>query len=494
MLFNSLQFLIFLPLVIIIFYVIPYRFRKIWLLISSYYFYMCWNAKYGLLILFSTIVTYFCGLYIEKVSSSKAKLAKTFLALGISINLIILFYFKYLNFAISILVSGLSKLHISLNASSLDILLPVGISFYTFQALGYVIDVYRKDISAEKDFIKYALFVSFFPQLVAGPIERSKNLLKQLEWQKSTTLKKSNLQEGFLLTLWGFFLKIVIADRIAIFVDSIYNNSETYSGFYFVIASILFAFQIYCDFYGYSSIAKGSAKLLGIDLMENFYSPYLQPTVSNFWKQWHISLTSWFRDYLYIPLGGNRKGIIKKYTNIMIVFLTSGLWHGANLSFVIWGGINGLYQIVGDALKKVRGKIRRIVGITPETIGYKIIATLITFVLIDFSWIFFRANSFTQSLHIIKSIFTTYNPWILFDGSLFECGLNRPDVFILLLSLLALLLADILKIKGITLRYVILEQDWLCRCLIYVVSIVVLLIFGVYGSNYDAAAFIYFQF
>lgn len=494
MLFNSLQFLLFLPIVVLVFYFIPNKFKQLWLLVASYYFYMCWNAKYGLLILFSTVITYLCGIIIEKLPSSNSKRIKTVLTLGISINLIILFYFKYLNFALSIVSSILGKLHVSLTIPTFDILLPVGISFYTFQALGYVIDVYRGDIKAERNFVKYALFVSFFPQLVAGPIERSKNLLSQLTWNEKMPLKRSNFQEGFLIILWGFFLKIVIADRIASFVDTIYNSSSEYSGAYFIVASILFAFQIYCDFYGYSSIAKGSARLLGIELMENFDAPYLQTTVAGFWKQWHISLTSWFRDYLYIPLGGNRKGNLRKYINIMIVFLISGLWHGANLSFVIWGGINGLYQVIGDSLKKFRKKIRKAFDIHIDTIGYKVIATIITFFMVDFAWIFFRANSFKQSLSIVKSIFTTYNPWVLFDGSLFECGLDRPGFLLLGLSLLILLFADIMKKRGLCIRHLIIKQDDWCRCIIYVSAMVFLLIFGVYGSNYDASAFIYFQF
>lgn len=251
-------------------------------------------------------------------------------------NLSVLFYYKYFDFTLEMIIKIGSAFDICLNAPVFDIILPVGISFYTFQALSYTMDVYRNDIYAEKNFFKYALFVSFFPQLVAGPIERSKNLLNQLSNPIKFSFVKA--RDGLLLMLWGFFLKIVLADRIALFVDTVYASYEIYTGGYLIIATFLFSVQIYCDFYGYSVIAMGAAEILGIQLMENFYAPYFSTSVSDFWRNWHISLTSWFKDYLYIPLGGNKKGKLRKYVNKMIVFLVSGLWHGAEMSFVIWGG------------------------------------------------------------------------------------------------------------------------------------------------------------
>ena len=333
MLFNSIEFLIFFPIVVLVYFVIPKKIKQLWLLVVSYYFYMCWNAKYALLILASTVITYASGLLIEKVKNSSYEMTKQMVlkkwivAGSLVINLGMLFYFKYINFALSILMDAFAKIHIQLNIPVFDVILPVGISFYTFQALSYTMDVYRDEIYAEKNFFRYALFVSFFPQLVAGPIERSKNLLRQLAVPKRFCFEDA--REGLLLMLWGFFLKIVLADRIAIFVDTVYGNFSTYSGAYLVVATMLFAIQIYCDFAGYSTIAMGSAKVLGIGLMENFDAPYLSTSVSEFWRRWHISLTSWFRDYLYIPLGGSQKGTIRKYINKMIVFLVSGLWHGA---------------------------------------------------------------------------------------------------------------------------------------------------------------------
>ena len=310
MLFNSMQFMIFFPIVLLIYFAIPQKMKNYWLLAASYYFYMCWNAKYALLLLFSTLVTYISGLLIEKIKNSdktltqQVKLKKMVVGLSFSINLAILFFFKYFNFVIDTVQKAFGFINVELNIPVFDVILPVGISFYTFQALSYTMDVYRDEIYAEKNFCQYALFVSFFPQLVAGPIERSKNLLKQLAVPKKFNFEKA--REGLLLMLWGFFLKIVISDRTAVFVDIVYQNYNVYTGWYLVIATILFAVQIYCDFYGYSVIAMGAAKFLGIDLMENFDAPYISKSVADFWRRWHISLTSWFKDYLYIPLGGSR--------------------------------------------------------------------------------------------------------------------------------------------------------------------------------------------
>lgn len=342
MLFNSSQFLIFFPLVVLIYFIIPQKIKYLWLLAASYYFYMSWNAKYALLLLFSTVVTYLCGLLIEKVKrcqweeKRKTKYKKLILISGFVLSLLLLSYFKYTNFVGGLANRVFTLLHIALKIPRFDILLPVGISFYTFQALGYIMDVYRDEIYAEKNFFRYALFVSFFPQLVAGPIERSGNLLKQLS--SPARFSYDRAKDGVYLMLWGFFLKIVIADRIALFVDTVYGDYMKYGGWYLVVATVLFAFQIYCDFYGYSTITMGAAWVLGVRLMENFNAPYLATSVSDFWRRWHISLTTWFRDYLYIPLGGNRKGKLRKYINKMIVFAASGLWHGSSLAYVLWGG------------------------------------------------------------------------------------------------------------------------------------------------------------
>ena len=498
MLFNSIEFLIFFPIVMLIYFVVPKKIKHLWLLIASYYFYMCWNAKYALLILTSTIITYTSGLSIEKVrnlSCEEAKknvLKKWIVAGSFVTNLGILFYYKYLNFSLTFLTWVFEKVHIQLNIPAFDIILPVGISFYTFQALSYTIDVYRDEIYAEKNFFRYALFVSFFPQLVAGPIERSKNLLRQLAIPKKFCFEEA--REGLLLMLWGFFLKIVLADRITIFVDSVYGDYSTYSGAYLVVATMLFAIQVYCDFAGYSTIAMGSAKVLGITLMENFDAPYFSTSVAEFWRKWHISLTSWFKDYLYIPLGGSRKGNIRKYINKMIVFLVSGLWHGASFSFVVWGGINGLYQVIGEILQPIRDKIVSVLHLNRESLGHKLIQVVGTFVLVDFSLIFFRADRLMDAYKIINSIITVKNPWVLFDGSLYECGLDEKNFRLMLLGIVILLLADFCKGKRIKIREVIVRQDYWFRWLFIAFAISAILTFGIWGPNYNEANFIYFQF
>lgn len=474
------------------------KIRKYWLLIASYYFYMCWNVKYIILILFSTVVTFISGQLIEKIKQQgykkkEEKRRKKLVVIGSFIlNLGVLGYFKYTNFALNIISEFFSYMHVNVEVPQFDIMLPVGVSFFTFQALSYTMDVYRDVIYAEKNFFNYALFVSFFPQLVAGPIERSKNLLKQLDEPKEFNFERA--REGFLLMLWGYFLKIVIADRITIFVDVVYGDVETYSGYYIVVATILFAIQIYCDFSGYSVIAKGTAKILGIELMENFNAPYLSTSVAEFWRNWHISLTSWFKDYLYIPLGGSRNGKAKKFFNKFIVFLISGLWHGASISFVIWGGLNGIYQIIGEMLRPVRNKMVDICNLNRQSLGHKLIQLLITFVLIDFSWIFFRANSTVQALIIIRYMLERHNPWILFDGSLYNCGLDVKNFWLMIISIFILLFADYCKYKKIIIREIIIKQDAWFRCCVIALSITLILTFGIWGPAYDAASFIYFQF
>ena len=496
--FNSIQFLIFFPVVVLLYYIVPNKIRNFWLLAASYYFYMCWNAKYALLILASTIITYVSGLLIEKLKTTQADehkrdmRKKSVVAASFVLNLGILFYFKYTNFAFDMLYALFARAHIQLNMPRIDVLLPVGISFYTFQALSYTMDVYRGEIRSEKNFFRYALFVSFFPQLVAGPIERSKNLLKQLQVPHKFSL--DGLREGVLLMIWGFFIKLVIADRIAVFVDTVYGDYINYPGYYLVVATVLFAFQIYCDFAGYSTIAMGTAKILGIQLMDNFNSPYFATSVAAFWRRWHISLTSWFKDYLYIPMGGSRKGKIKKYINIMIVFLVSGLWHGASLSYVIWGGLNGIYQITGEMLWPVRSRITKLLGIQDKALSFKLVKCLFTFVLVDFSWIFFRADRTREAVEIIRQMFSINNQWILFDGSLYECGLGLSEFWLMVAAILVLAVADLCKYRGIVIRNVISKQDGWFRYIFIATAILIVMTFGKYGPAYDYSNFIYFQF
>lgn len=328
--------------------------------------------------------------------------------------------------------------------------------------------------------------------MVAGPIERSKNLLVQINEKHKFDF--NNLKIGFLTMLWGYFLKIVLADKIAVFVDTVYGDYQTYAGSYLVIATMLFAVQIYCDFNGYTMIARGAAKIMGFSLIENFDAPYLSTSVSDFWRRWHISLTSWFKDYLYIPLGGSRKGKLRKYMNKMIVFLVSGLWHGASLSFVVWGGLNGLYQVLEEVFRPVARKIGDFLKLKGDTLSANIVKGIVTFVFVDFAWIFFRANSLRESIDIIKQMVLVKNPWIIMDGSIYNCGLGEKNFLFMLICIGILLVVDLCKRKKIDLISLYEKQDWLFQCVFVALFITFILIFGHYGPAYDAANFIYFQF
>ncbi|MCQ2517443.1 MAG: MBOAT family protein [Lachnospiraceae bacterium] len=494
MVFNSTQFLIFFPIVVLVYLIIPKRVRYIWLLAASYYFYMCWNKKYIVLILFSTIVTYAAGLLIEKAESVKVK--KWIIAGGFTLNLGVLFFFKYFDFALLNLNRVLSILHIEAVDDPFNFLLPVGISFYTFQALGYMIDVYRGDCKAIRNPFKYALFVSFFPQLVAGPIERSKNLISQIESMDTKFLMSfDRITKGFAMMVWGMFMKMVIADRAAIFVDNIFEYTYALGTFDGIAGALGFAVQIYCDFGGYSAIALGAAAIMGFDLMENFNTPYFATGIADFWRRWHISLSTWFRDYLYIPLGGNRCSKLKKYRNVMITFLVSGLWHGAAWNYVVWGGLHGFYQIVEDLISPVKEKAEKALRIKTDNFSYKFGNILVTFAFTCFAWIFFRAPSFSEALHYIKRMFTNYNPWILFNDDIFRFGLDIKEMSILIAAVALLLIADIIRyVKGLNPGEFLYKQNLWFRWAVLIILVVVILVYGEYGIDFDSNSFIYFDF
>ncbi len=494
MLFNSIDFIIFFPIVVLMYYIIPKKTRYIWLLIASYYFYMSWNAKYAVLILFSTAVTYLSGILLGRAKTTASK--KWIVAFSFVMNLGVLGFFKYFDFFLHNLNKVLSALHVTVVENPFSFLLPVGISFYTFQALSYTMDVYRGQIEPEKNFLKYALFVSFFPQLVAGPIERSGNLLKQIkDMEKKSMWNYEGAASGLIMMLWGLFMKMVIADRIALFVKEVFENVYRCGTVETVLGAMAFAVQIYCDFGGYSAIAIGAAKILGFDLMENFNAPYFSESIAEFWRRWHISLSFWFRDYLYIPLGGSRCSKVKKYRNLAITFLVSGLWHGAAWTFVIWGGIHAIYQIVGDLLKPVKAKCNEILHTNTQVFSYHFGRVLITFILTCFAWIFFRAKSIGEAGYYIRNMFTKWNPWVIFDESLFGFGLDRREVGILLFAILILLAVDIIRVvKKETLGVFMMRQNLWFRYAVMVFLVVSIIVYGEYGVNFDSAKFIYFDF
>lgn len=487
--FNSLDFLLFFPLVTLLYYVIPRRGRYLFLLAASYYFYMCWNARYAVLMLLSTAITYFSGLLIRRSASRNMK--RLWVGLSFASNLAILCVFKYLGFLFTALARALALAGVTFQVPAFDLLLPVGISFYTFQALSYTADVYRGDVEAEPNFFRYALFVSFFPQLVAGPIERSGRLLGQLRTAQSFDWLRA--RAGLLRMGWGLFQKMVIADRLALLVDTVYNHPSEQSGSAVALATVLFCFQIYCDFGGYSNIAIGAARVLGVELTENFRQPFLAVSIQDFWRRWHISLSSWFRDYLYIPLGGSRKGETRAVLNTMIVFLLSGLWHGAAWHFVLWGGLHGLYLSLRRLTLPARKRLLYRLHIPENSLPRRLLAQAVTFALVAFAFSFFRADCVTTGVRLARAVLLDFRPAALAGDGLFSLGLDRPDFAVALVSLAVLAAVDLLRERQ-DLGAAIERQSLAVRWPLYLLLLFSILIFGIYGPGYDAGSFIYFAF
>ena len=492
MLFNSIDFLIFFPIVLVVLWCMPKKARQLWMLFCSYFFYMCWEAKYLLLILASTLITYSCAILMEKTDLLRRK--KLVMFLCIASNLGILFFFKYFNFFLDTIgyISHSVPRHIS-------ILLPVGISFYTFQALGYTIDCYRGTTKAEHNFITYALFVSFFPQLVAGPIERSGNLLGQIKGLSVKSRRElyqiEDVQQGLIEMCWGMFMKLVIADRVAILVDNVYSNLNLYGSVGLLMAFFGFGLQIYCDFGSYSTIAIGAAKVMGIRLMENFDAPYFATSVTSFWRKWHISLSSWFRDYVYIPLGGNRKGKARKLLNIFIVFVLSGLWHGANWTFVFWGAIHGLLQIIENLLKPLLHRVEDKLEVNKKAFGFVLCRAVLVTLAVDFAWVFFRADSFAQAFTFIKRLFTKPDWWILSGDTIFSYGLDIQEMWILAFAVLLLVIVDLVRTrKRLSISRWLIGEFAPFRICFVLALVLMTVLFGEYGPGFESQQFIYFQF
>lgn len=470
---TSFSFLFFFPVVVLAYYIIPKRFRRIWLLTVSYYFYMSWGIQYGLVLLSITTVTYCGARGLSRLDRcSMEEKIRNYLKRGCVLLLAVivfgtLFSCKYFIFVI-------------------------GVSFYSFQSFGYIMDVYRGKTEPEHNFLRYALFLSFFPTVVSGPIERSTNLLRQLQNEERTAYREDNIIQGLCMMLWGYFMKLVIAERIAIFVNAVYDQSL--GGVYAIVATILYAIQIYCDFAGYSTIAMGAARTLGFAVAENFAAPYLAFTVSEFWRRWHMSLTGWFRDYLYIPLGGNRKGRIRKYINIMIVFLASGIWHGNGWKYVIWGGLNGFYQVTGDVLMPVRTRLRHVFRLEKTGKIYRLLQILVTFLLVDFAWIFFRSDSAGRALRMIRGMIVDFDLSVLWDGSLYQFGIGRVEFDFLILMIMLLAVVDMLHDRKKYVLDIMREWHWSVRTCLCACMLMTVIIFGIYGVNYDVSSFIYFAF
>lgn len=486
MLFNSMQFLFFFAIVTAMYFAIPYRFRWILLLGASYYFYISWKPAYVILIIITTFITYSAGLWMGKIAAKSKR--KTILILSLFFNLGFLFVFKYYNFFNDSLRVIFQHYNLFYGSPALNVLLPIGISFYTFKNLSYAIDVYRGDQSPEKHLGHYALYVAFFPQLLAGPIERATRFLPQLF--EKFDFDYSRVTNGLKLMLWGLFQKMVVADNLAPLVDSIYNDPTHQPGINLILGTLFFAFQIYCDFAGYSDMAIGAAQVMGFTTMDNFNRPYFSKSIPEFWRRWHISLSTWFRDYLYIPIGGNRVTIPRWYFNLFIVLLICGLWHGANWTFLVWGGLHGIYLVFSVLTRGIREKVRKTIGLDRVPRLHNGLKIVVTFFLVCFAWIFFRANSISDAIYIISHLFTGWG----------DLGIQAPKATPFLGPLKFQSVVGVVSV-GILLLIHLLQggnhfDQWLSkkrvslRWAVYYAMVLAVLLFGHFGTK----EFIYFQF
>lgn len=484
--FNSVQFLFFFAIVTAMYFAIPYRFRWILLLGASYYFYISWKPAYVILIIITTFITYSAGLWMGKIGTKSKR--KTILILSLFFNLGFLFVFKYYNFFNDSLRVIFQHYNLFYGSPALNVLLPIGISFYTFKNLSYAIDVYRGDQSPEKHLGYYALYVAFFPQLLAGPIERATRFLPQLFGKFAFDYVR--VTNGLKLMLWGLFQKMVVADNLAPLVDSVYKDPTHHQGIGLILGTLFFAFQIYCDFAGYSDMAIGAAQVMGFTTMDNFNRPYFSKSIPEFWRRWHISLSTWFRDYLYIPMGGNRVTIPRWYFNLFIVLLICGLWHGANWTFLVWGGLHGIYLVFSVLTQGIREKVRKTIGLDRVPRLHNGLKIVVTFFLVCFAWIFFRANSISDAIYILSHLFTGW-------GGL---GIQAPKATPFFGPLKFQWVVGVVSV-GILLLIHLLQggnhfDQWLSkkrislRWAVYYSMVLAILLFGHFGAK----EFIYFQF
>jgi D-alanyl-lipoteichoic acid acyltransferase DltB (MBOAT superfamily) len=479
MLFNSIDFAVFLPIVFVLYWYVAQKnlqLQNLVLVVASYVFYGWWDYRFLVLIAFSSMVDYTIGLQLRK--TDRALVRKSLLWLSIFINLGFLGFFKYYNFFIDNFVAAFSFFGQNIKPNTLHIILPVGISFYTFQTLSYTIDVYRQKLEPSKSVVSFFAFVSFFPQLVAGPIERATNLLPQFYTKRQFHYSKA--VDGCRQILWGLFKKIVIADNCATYANEIFNNHTTYSGSTLFLGALFFTFQIYGDFSGYSDIAIGTARLFGFNLKQNFAFPYFSRDIAEFWRRWHISLSTWFRDYVYIPLGGSRVGTWQKIRNVFIIFLVSGFWHGANWTFIVWGFLNALYFLPVLLSNKNRTHLNIAAQHTLLPSLKEVFKILTTFLLTVLAWVFFRAESVMHAISYIKNIFSK---------SLVSLPEIRPTNVIILISVF-LILEWIGRKQQYAIEIFLLEKPKVLRWLFYMVTIVTIFIF----SSTEKQEFIYFQF
>lgn len=482
MLFNSFHFFLFFLFVTSLYFSIKHKYRWFLLLAASCYFYMVFVPVYILILGFTIVIDYFAGIFIENAVGKKRKF---YLIISLVANIGILAVFKYYNFLninLSFLLNGFG---LENPIPFLSILLPIGLSFHTFQAMSYTIEVYRGNQKAERHFGIYSLYVMFYPQLVAGPIERPQNLLHQ--FREKHDFNYDSVTSGLRLMAWGLFKKVVIADRLSILVNTVYNNPEQHNSLSLIVATVFFSFQIFCDFSGYSDMAIGAAKIMGFKLMTNFNQPYRSKSISEFWKRWHISLSTWFKDYLYITLGGNKVSIPRWYLNLFIVFLISGLWHGANWTFIIWGALHGFYLVFAIITKNKRDKLNKLFRV--DKIPF--ISVITTFFLVAFAWVFFRANKVSDAFYIVSHLLADKANIFSVSSikSIFHLGLNIYEILIAISSIIFMMIIHYLERKDDTWQ-VWRNKPTYIRWSLYYLFVFIIIAFGVFDKN----QFIYFQF
>lgn len=489
MLFTSVHFLLFFAIGSFFYYLAPKRTQWILLLVLSITFYLAGGTSALPFLLISILSTYASAIIMEKIHCEWKK--RLTLSITLALNLGALFLLKYYGYFANIVNLMLTRTSILPSLENFNVVLPIGISFYTLQTAGYCIDIYRGKYPAERNLAKYALFALFFPAILQGPIGRYDALAHQLT--KPHEFNEEQIVSGLELMLWGYFKKMVIADRAAILVNQVYSDTLNYVGLELLIAAVFYSFQLYADFSGYMDIATGIAEVFGIHIAQNFNRPYFSRSIQEFWRRWHMTLSFWLRDYLYIPLGGNRKGKVRKYINILFVFFVSGIWHGVGIHYIIWGLLHGMYQVVGALLMPLRNQVLRFLNIDRTCLSHRIIQSVFTFFLVTIAWIFFRAPNTSAAIEIISLLFSKFNPWILFDGSLYSMGLNSKNFWLSICSFSFMLFVEMFQ-HSYKLRNKLHKQNWPFRLCAYITGLFAILIFGVYGSGYNAADFIYMQF
>lgn len=492
--FNSVNFMFFFVIVLLLYYLFPVKYRYIVMLAAGYYFYLSWDIRNLFFLLPITVFSWLLGMYMQKIwlsdrsDAAKHKWEKLLLIFGICGILGMLCVVKYLDFLVMNLNRVCSRAGYEIHFPDMNIILPVGISFFSFQIMGYLIDVYRQNVTAERNVVRYALFCCFFPIINSGPIERAASLLSQIHKDKKLCIE--NIRRGLLHIAWGLFLKLVIADPLVPVINFVMEDYSNWKGCEIVVAVCLFGIRIYCDFYGYSSMAWGVAESFGYRVTDNFRSPYLSQNPGEFWRRWHISLTSWFRDYLYIPLGGNRKGELRTYMNILIVFTLSGLWHGAGINYMVWGLLNGIGLVCYNFYKKHLPRQH----ISQNPVGSKIVNCGLTFLFINITWFFFMTTDMEKAVDIIIHVVHNFHFEAMLSGAFTSMFGGKQEVFWFLISLSVLLIVDICRFKKIDCYKLISEQSLLVRWGVYLFLVFSVLILGTYGDAYEQSRFIYFDF